>query len=160
MKLKYFGIIVLFVSTLAVSCGTLQPNGYESFTHSAFYSLADPMEYFGAKGKSFDGRLYEIHAGGNAYMSKSEVKGYAMWAAGKAAYDNGYEEFSILIEDGSVSRSLQTNGYSTQYGYNSYTNEVTKYSVELVILLITDKDYSYVDKIYKTSKYYQPGSKL
>ena len=158
MKTK-LGIIIV-VSMLFVSCGTLQPNGYNAFTHSAFYSVADPLEYFGIKGKTFEGRLFEIHAGGNGYMSRSTVKSYAMWAAGKAAYDNGYEEFALLIEDGSVSTSLQTNGYTSKYGYNSSTYQVNKYMVDLVILLITENDYSYVDKIYKTTKYYQPGSKI
>lgn len=158
MNLRSLAIVVF--SVLLVSCGTLQSNGYQAFTHSAKYRPADPMETFGVKGKVFNGRLYEVDAAGNGYMSRDAVRGFALWAAGKAAYDNGYKEFSILIENGDVSSSLQMNGYVSNHGYNSTMSQVNKFSVKLIILLITEADYSTVDKIFKAEKYYQPGSKL
>jgi hypothetical protein len=149
---------VIALSISLAGCSTLGPHGYDSFTHSANYQPADPMEIFGAKGKQFDGRLFRVTAAGNAYMSKAVVKGYALWAAGKAAFDNNFEEFAVLVEDGSMSKSLQTSGFATQYGFNASTSEINKFSVDLVVLLITEKDYELVNNIFKTSKYYTPDS--
>jgi hypothetical protein len=140
--------------------GTLEPNGYDSFTHSAHYTAVDPLEIFGIKGKVFERRLFRVDAGGNAYKSRAAVKHYAMWAAGKAAYDNGYKEFSILIEDGSVYTSLETKGYVADSSFSASTYEINKYRVTLIILLITENDYHYVGRIFSTDKYYQPGSTL
>jgi hypothetical protein len=153
-KITFTGVIIF----VFCGCGTMLPNGYEAFSHSALYYEADTRELFGTRGDVFQGRVYEIRSGGNAYMSRNEVKGFAMWAAGKAAFDNGYKEFSILVEDGDVSKYLQSYGYTNKYGYTSNSYTVTKYGVILIVLLITDEDYSYIDNIYLAEKYYSPGS--
>ena len=159
MRVKTVFAVIAF-TIFFVGCASVNQNGYQSFTHAAVYNSADPLELFGIKGKAFEGRLFKISAKGNAYMNRTTVKNYALWAAGKAAYDNGYKEFSVLVEDGSTSTSLQTNGYVVNKSYSSNSYVVNKFNVELIILLITEKDYPYVDKIFKTSNYYQPGSTL
>jgi DNA-binding LacI/PurR family transcriptional regulator len=129
----------------------MKPNGYGSFSHNAYYYEEDALELFGSRGVELQGRVFRVRSNGNGYTSKGTVRRYAMWAAGKAAYDKGYKEFSILDEDSDVSTSFVTN--------QGYTNTVNKHSVTTYIVLITEDDYYQVDNIYQTEKYYQPGSK-
>ena len=118
----------------------------------------DPIEIFGKKGESLQGKLFLSSLETDAYGNASATRNAAITGAAKKAKELGYPYFTVIwdnLDTNTISGSYDTTQYvtRTQQSVQTHQYNYTVFKYECMFIMLNSNELNGWDNIYTVSRY-------